>query len=409
MTLNEGMLYGKRQSFVFLRYVAMFFFFMSLIASYFVIANALTQAAKLLDSFESKDTLSMLEALTSFKLSGQFGAFIGTLRNLSAVVIPLYFVATVTLVLNLDRGRMGKTIARVAFISVLMFLAEMFIYMVIVGGVSSLTQALFKEVGKKYEDVAEAINQILTALDVHPGSMPTGSTAQMLAWAQALVTNKLTILLLKNIPSFNIFLDQLLCLLMCYFFCTRPMWVKTKPRLVFFRSFGFLPIAYVIATFVLNGLIRSEVMPMNILILCMFPSKALPHYVFIFFIIVAFRRHARRPLPYDGHCNFSPDGKKWFRPTTLIYETAEEANARALDTATYLSIWLLFLAGIDFFLGSLSFASNWGFGKSYYSIFAIPFLFFFDANKPVLRKEYNGFSLMYIFVIFLIVLIYMFV
>ncbi len=409
MTLNEGMLYGKRQSFVFLRYVAMFFFTLTLIASYFVIVNALTQATKLLNSLTSVDMLGILQALTSFKLEGQFGVFIETLRNLSAVVIPLYFVATVTFVFNLNHGKMGSTIRRVAIIAFLMFIAELLIYTVIVGMVTLLVQELFNWISSKYTDITEAVYEILVAINIDPDILPTGSVAEMIAGARTLVTDKLVVMLLKNIPSFNIYLDQLLCLLMCFFFCTRPKWVNNKFKLFVFRSLGLLPIAYVIATFVLNGLTRSGEMPPKILILCLFPSKALPHYVFIFSILVAFRRHRRRPLPYDGPCKFSPDGKKWLRPTTLIYETADEAASRALDTATYLSIWLLFLAGVDFFLGSLSFASNWGFGKSYYALFAIPFLFFFDANKPVLKKEYNGFSLMYMFVIFMIVLVYLFV
>ncbi len=409
MTLNESLLYGKRHSFVFLRYIAMFFFFMTLLASYFVIANALTQANKLLDSIGSVDMLGILQALTSFKLEGQFGVLIDTIRSLGAVVIPLYFVATVTLALNLDRGRMGKTIRRVAILTLVMFFAEFLIYTAIAGVIMVLIQELFKMISSQYGDIAEAVNQILVALDIHPESIPVGDTAQMLAAVQELISTKLVVLLLKNIPSFNIFLDQLLCLLMCLFFCTRPRWVNTKWKLVLFRSLGALPILYVIATFVLNGLMRSGVMFPKILIMCLFPSKALPHYVFITGIILAFRRHARRPLPYEEECRFSPDGRKWFRPTTLIYENLEEVNARALDTSKYLSLWLLFLSGVDFLLGAMPFASDWGLGKSYYALFAIPFLFFFDANKPVLKKEYNGFSLMYLFVMLLIVLIYLFV
>ncbi len=407
MGINEGLLYGKKQSFVFLRYVATFFFALTLIASYFVILNALNQATKLLSAIDKVDVFSILDALSSFKLQGQFGAFIESLKNMGAIVIPLYFVAIVTFVLNLNRDAMGKTICRLAIFAILMFVVELVIYSLITGMISLLVIQLFNVISTQYADIAEAVNQALNLLGIK--SIPTENTQVMLEAARDLVTNKLIILFLKNIPSFNVFLDQLLCLLMCMFFCTRPKWANNKLKLTAFRMLGLLPVAYVITTFVLNGLIREGAMPPRIILLCLFPTKALPHYIFIASIIAAFHRHKRRPLPYEGSVRFSPDGKKWFRPTTLIYETVEEANTRSLDTATYLSIWLLFLAGIDFFLGSMSFASNWGFGKSYYALFAIPFLFFFDANKPVAKKEYNVFSVMYLFTIFLIALIYLFV
>ena len=59
-------------------------------------------------------------------------------------------------------------------------------------------------------------------------------------------------------------------------------------------------------------------------------------------------------------------------------------------------------------MGFLPFAAKWGLGKSYYAVFCIPFLFFFDGRKPVAKRDYTIFSWIYFAVIAVVILIYLF-
>ena len=99
---------------------------------------------------------------------------------------------------------------------------------------------------------------------------------------------------------------------------------------------------------------------------------------------------------------------KKYRATPLVAETPAAAKKRSLQAAVFLSVCLVLLSAIDYFFGYLPYAVNWGFGKSYYMVFCIPFLFFFDDRKPTLKKDFSVFSLLYFAVIVVVVLIYLF-
>ena len=369
MNIHETLAYGKRGGFVFLRYVSIIFFFISQVATYLVILNALTQAANALGALQSRDIIGVITALVSFKIAGPLGTVVQIMRNMGSLVIPLYFVATISFVLNLNRGGIGKITRRTALIATLLFFAELAIYAIILGGVALL----------------EAI-----------------------AYAQELVTERVTLVMFNNLPSFNIFLDQLLCLLMCIFFCFHPKWANTKAKRILFRTLGVLPISYIIAAFILNGLMRSGVIAPNLMLMGLFPAKHLPHFLFIGCILFCHRfqdvRGAKMGIGFD----FVPSSRKIYRSTPPAFETAAAAKRRSLQTAVFLSVCLFLLSAADFVLGFLPFAAKWGLGKSYYAVFCIPFFFFFDGRKPVAKKDYTVFSLVYLAVIVVVVVIYLF-
>ena len=104
INLYDRSTYGRKHGFVYLRVVAMAFFFLSLYAMYYVIANIVSQANSAIMAFSDGDLASMVKAFSSFKIEGAFGVVVDLLRNLGALVIPLYFIATVTYVLNLNRA-----------------------------------------------------------------------------------------------------------------------------------------------------------------------------------------------------------------------------------------------------------------------------------------------------------------
>ncbi len=409
MNVYETLVYGKRSGFVFLRYVSIIFFFISQFATYYVVLNALTQAQTALTAIEQMDVITVIRAAMSFKIDGTFGTIIQVMRNLGSLVIPLYFIATVSFVLNLNRGEAVKITQRTALIALLMFIAEFLVYSFIVGLIAVLLGQLFAIVEGNLSEIIEVVDELLVIINAETDFIPFADAAEALAFLENLATTQVTLLLLRNMPSFNIFLDQLLCLLMCLFFCFKPKWANTRAKLIFYRSLGLIPVAYIAATFVVNGLLSSGVIYPKLLVMCMFPAKRLPHFLFVGCILLCNRFQPVRQLGRGvGMKTVYMPSKKIYRATPLPCENPAMAKKRSLEAAIFLSACLILLSAMDFFAGMLPFAAKWGLGKSYYAVFCVPFLFFFDDRKPVSKRQYTVFSVFYFFVIVAVILIYLF-
>lgn len=407
MSVCEAAVYGNRRGFVYLRYVALVFFFLSQIATYFVILQVLQQTTNALNALEKLDIAGVITAVTSFKIAGPFGTFIGVLRSLGALVIPLYFIATVSFVLNLNRREMGKVLRRTALMAVVLSVAEFLVFAVLIGIVAVFVATLFQTVAAEYADIMDAVDVIVGALNTE-FTLPVQNAEDLLAVAQSFATTQICLILLRNLPSFNIFLDELLCLLMCYFFCLRPKRAESGPKLALYRAFGVLPILFILMTFVLNGLTQTGAIEPNLTLLSIFPAKKLPQFLFVGCILFHNRMRPVKELrPWEG---LSPVGrpKKEFRAVPLSCESKEEERRRAFSSAVFLGVCLALLCAADLCSSFLPFAAKWGMGKSYYAVFCVPFLFFFDDRKPVSKKAYSVFLAIYMAVIAVIVLIYLF-
>lgn len=408
MDLHDTLVFGRRRGFVFLRYVAMALFFLSQLATYFVILNAVMRASDAMNALGTFDFPSILAAISSFRISGAFGTFIGVLRNLGTLVIPLYFMATLSFVLNLNRGEMGRTVRRNAVMAVIVSVAEYFIYTTLIAFVALFVMAVFTSLETHYSDVIGAIDEIVAALGEGGIALPGGNAEQALEIGQNFVTTQLILLLIKNLPSFNLFLDVLLCLLMGLFFCFRPKWANTRGKLAFFRSLGALPILYIVVTYVLGGLMRTGVISPNAVLLCFCPARALPHFLFIGCILFLNGARPVRSLKPEQGMFMTHIPRKDYRPDVLTGETAEGAKRRAREAAIFLGVCMLFLCAIDFCFGFLPFAAKWGLGKSYYAVFCIPLFFLYDDRKPTRKRDYSIFSLLYFAVLVVVIVIYLF-
>ncbi len=122
MNIHEALAYGKRGGFVYLRYTAIVFFFNSQVVTAFVILNALNEASNALLALEENDVAGIVTAITSFKIDGPWGTVLSVMRNLGCLVIPMYFVATISFALNLNRGGIERLTCRTALIAVIVFL-----------------------------------------------------------------------------------------------------------------------------------------------------------------------------------------------------------------------------------------------------------------------------------------------
>lgn len=136
MNLYESTIYGRRHGFVFLRYVAIFFFFASQLATYFVILNALETANAALIALQTFDVVGITQALADFGATGPFAILLEVMRNLACLVIPLYFVATVAFVLNLNRRDIVSITQRTAIIALIFVVIEFVVYVVILSVVT---------------------------------------------------------------------------------------------------------------------------------------------------------------------------------------------------------------------------------------------------------------------------------
>lgn len=408
MNLCETLVYGKRQGFVYLRYIAMSFLVLSQVATCYVVYNVLIHVADALDALETQDVLRVITDLMSFRITGTFGTMIDIFRSLGALVIPLYFIATISFVLDLNRGEIGRIIARTALIATVLFFVEMVVYFFLVGLVTMLVLEAFAFVTGSAEQIMGFLNKIIQTLNANSNILPVGSVQEAIAFAEEYATTQVSLTLLRNMPSFNVFLDLLLCLLMVLFFCYRPKWVNTKAKLAIYRSMGLLPIAYIITTFVLNGLVRMGTTMPEIMVMCFFPARPILHFFFIGCILQLHRMQPVFKMRVEEGLTPIFIKSKEFRVGPLPYETAAVAKKRALGAAIFLSVCLLLLAGIDLSLSFLSFAPKWGFGKFCYAVFCIPFLFLYDDRKPTKKSTYYLFSLLYFLAIVGIVLLYIY-
>lgn len=408
MSICETLVYGKRHTFVYLRYVAMAFLFLSQLATSYVVFNVLEHVGNALNALETQDVLSVITNLSSFRLSGTFGTVIEIMRNLGALVIPLYFIATISFVLDLNRGGIGKVILRTAVIAAALFVVEMIVYFFLVGLVTLLVLDAFAYITGSAEQVMGLLNKIIETLNAKTNILPVGNLEEAIAFAEDFAIMKLSFALLRNMPSFNIFLDLLLCLLMVLFFCCRPKWINTKVKLVVYRSMGLLPIAYIITTFIINGLVRMGTTMPDIMVMCFFPARSILHFFFIGCILLLHRMQPVFTMRLEKGLLPTHVRRKEYRMWPFPYETAAVAKKRALGAAIFLSVCILLLAGIDLSMSFLSFAPKWGFGKFYYAVFCIPFLFLYDDRKPTKKRDYLLFSIVYPIVITVIVLLYVF-
>lgn len=409
MNVYESTVYRGRYGFVYLRYIAIFFFVLSQLAMYYVILNALEAASEAIIAFDSNDIQGIITAFKSFGLTGQSGTVLGIMRNLGSLVIPLYFIATISFVLNLNRRGIITITQRAAALAVILIAVEFIVYTLMVGTVAILVGQVVEMLKTQYSDVVEAVNEIIKALNSQSSILAVSDVDEAIAIAQDILTMQIIVMLTKNMPSFNIFLDQFLCLLICIFFCTRPKRIKTKAGLVAFRLCGLIPVAYILSAFLLNGLFQIGIVKPNIILLSFFPAKKLPHFLFIGCIVMCNRMFPVRRLKHENGLKYAYiPSKKVFRATPLVFETRAAARRRSLFAALFLGGCLILLSAIDFTLGQVPMLAKWGLGKSYYAALCVPFLFFVDDRKPTRRRDYNMLLIIYFAAILGIIAIYLF-
>ncbi len=402
--------FGRRYGYVTLRYIATIFFFISQLATFITVSHYIDVATRILGDVTAPVGIGELivdlyHDFSLLKITGSWGVVLAVMRACGSLVIPLYFVSIISFVLNLNRDSCGNLTMRNAFLAFVFFLLEIFVLVIVMFLVSFIVTLLFNLLSAEYPTVTgllDKLNGILSAIDVeiHGANISELGSVQTLLWYLAVG------FLFERFPSFNVFLDMFLCLTTCFFLCMRPKWANTRGKLLVFRLFGLLPVGYIIASFVLNGLIHSGLLEVVVEVRMALPVRSILYYFFLALIIICHRMSERPPMRIAEGMQVVHSVKSKMYGNVASLESRADGRRRSLFMATFLSVGLALLCAADFTFSFTSFGVKWGLGKSYYAVFAAPFLFFFDAEKPVAKKRCSVFSAFYFFVIFVVVAMY---
>lgn len=409
MDLYERAKYGMRHSFVLLRYIATVFLALSLFGNFLLVYHYVDAAVGFLPILQSGTLTEIAGGVFSFSL-GESGTFINFLRSLGSISYPLYFLGVVSFIFHLDRSRINGETVRTAIMAIVFYFVETLLIVFALLIATLLLGILFFTFKERLPelipaiDIPALIDGILGNFHIEYHGTVLDSFETLWSTLEYEADNRLLNYMWVNMPSVNTFLDLLLCLFMTIFLVERPKFANTKGKLIAFRCMALLPIGYLVAAFVLHGLMRQNLIFPDVGVLALFPAKSLLHFVFFGCILFAFRLH---PLPklsvWEGLIPLEHKSKYF---TTGVVEAPSLARRRALHTAVTLGAALLILSGIDLCFSFLPFAAKWGLGRSYYAAFAVPFLFFFDARRPVAKRTYRIFSVFYALVLFSMAALY---
>ncbi len=404
--------FGRRYGYVTLRYIASVFFFISQITTFIIVSRYLDVAERILtDVVAPGDIATLFFTLyydfSLLKIGGSWGIALTVMHACGTLVVPLYFVAIISFVLNLNRNAVGGLTVRNAILAVIFFILEIFVLIFAVILVSLIVSLLYTLLASHYPTVFELVEQLnglLSAIDVRIRGVSFSDVGSVESFLQVLAINYV----FEKFPSFNVFLDMFLCLAMCFFLCLRPKWANTRKRLLLFRMFAILPIGYVAASFVLNGLIHMRLLNLGVEVRMALPMRPILYYFFLALLIAYHRMTDRPPMHVEEGMNVVSGAKSKVYGNLATLESRADGRRRALSMATFLSVGLALLCAADFLFSFTSFGAKWGLGKSYFALFCIPFLFFFDAQRPVRKRDCTVYSGIYFLIILAIVVMYFF-
>ena len=402
--------YGRRYGYVTLRYIATIFFFISQVATFITISRYLDVGARILADVMNPLSIQELiinlyDDFSALKITGPWGVALTVMRACGNLVIPLYFVSIISFVLNLNRDSVGDLTMRNALLAILFFVIEIFVLVFAMFLVSFIVLMIFNLLSTNFPDVAvlvEQLNGILSAIDLQI----YGANVSDLRSIQMVLQYMAIAYLFEKFPSFNVFIDMFLCLTTCLFLCFQPKWANTRKKLLAFRLLSLLPIGYVAASFVLNGLIHSGIVEVVVEVRMALPMRSILYYFFLALIILCHRMLERPPMRVEQGMRIVKDPKSKVYGNVASLESRADGRRRALFMAAFLSIGLVLLCVADLAFSFTSFGADWGLGKSYYAAFCVPFLFFYDAERPVEKKKCAVFSVAYFLVIVAVIAMY---
>lgn len=191
----------------------------------------------------------------------------------------------------------------------------------------------------------------------------------------------------SHFSNFNVFLDMFLCSCIYFFGASKPKRIKTKKGMIIFRSCVILPIAYIIAAFVIDGLLEMAELPFssNIYIGCLIPNRK-PVLFIMFSLVVLFMVFRERIYNYIHRNKSNETTENGEQKPVLSYEEYKKTNRYCINYSLVVSLILSVCAIADTLIGKIEGAKNFGFGDSMSLMLAIPFLLLHDFTAKPLKK-----------------------
>ncbi|MGN0822730.1 MAG: hypothetical protein ACI4NG_03060 [Candidatus Gallimonas sp.] len=176
--------------------------------------------------------------------------------------------------------------------------------------------------------------------------------------------------------NFNVFIDLFLCCAIYYFTMARPKRIRSKGGLIVFRACVVFPIGYIVASFVLSGLIKNGLISVNVYTGSLLPRRGLVNF-FIFGAILIFLSVRERAY-------------RRFNRSGIAYEEYEKTNRYCVNYTVVASLIFAVFAVADTLFGLIPGASAFGVGDSLSLMIAIPFLLMHDFTRKPKRKLWSA-------------------
>ncbi len=293
------------------KYIGLLFMTISQIAGFFAVRHILANPVS--------DGDSLLE-------------FLNVIKNFGVLTMPLLLVAMTSSIINKDE-KIGRVVVKNLVCTVLFYIAEVLVF-------------LFY--------IVPTVNQLIKDF-----AMMEFDSAQIL------------VDMLGEFSNVNIFIDLFLCSLIYMFFVYKPK--RDKIPLALWRLFTLLPVAFIVASFAVNGLVKQGALSVNFYVGALLPHKKIVTYVF-FFVTLIFVKY--KPQLYSAAKNHR----------YANYDDYISSNSAAYHHNAFLIFLILILSLIDFGISYIPNIASWGIGNSYFLFAAVPFLLFFDYRREPKRK-----------------------
>ncbi|MBQ3754686.1 MAG: hypothetical protein II867_00800 [Clostridia bacterium] len=287
-------------------------------------------------------------------LAKNFTGFAGFLQIVGTLSVPLFLMANFALIINAKNGY-KRLIAAYAFMSLVIFSLFMLIYQrYLLGIMKMLTEGSDKSPQEYFQMVFSAF-----------------STSGFL--------------------SFNIFIDLFLCTLFTFFVNYNPKKVFVGKKIIIFRLFALLPVAYEIVSFTLKTLcVLKDGFTLPLYVAPFLTTK--PPLTFVVFIVLAFFIKGRERMFLKRGRTDEEYGV--FLKTNLNSLHFSIAASVCMIVAAILDIILFLIVGVALipdgtaeevlaqaYLTGLQMANELGFGKSIPLLLVVPFIMLFSYTR----------------------------
>ena len=303
-------------------------------------------------------SLSQLGAFLTFVCTRDAGyaAKLGTaaqiLSSLKSVMMPLFLIASFSLLLNKSRK----------------FSSQLLMY----GGFAVLVFLFFILVHDRY----------LIGLAMKITDSDRESARELLDSLIGGFSN-------SGYISFNIFMDLFLCTLFVCFLTYKPKRVFIGKKLIIFRLFAFLPVLYELACLIMKALTAIDIMTMPVYMFPFLTTK--PPMTFVVFVVLTsyltirgriYNKHGLSSVDYDVFLKSKRNSWNF-----SVFSSVMIAIAVVLDGILLVVISAAYLPHFmsedvtETILKSISVVHEMGFGASIPMALVIPFILLFSYTR----------------------------